>query len=272
MLIDCHNHTNVSPDGDNTSAEMLEAAVKAGIEVFAITDHCEIDCFEKHDVENGFARGSKEIEKLKEKSEIKLLFGIELGQALFDEKLSLSMLEKYDYDVVIGSVHRVLSGCYDDCYFIDYNKMSDAEININLELYFKDALALVKWDKYDTLAHIAYPYRYILKAGRISAVTPHLRRYDEMAAEIFKMIIENGKAVENNTSGSEFGEEYINLNYRYLSLYHDLGGELITIGSDSHNTQNIGRGIKNAYKKLADIGFNRIAYFEKRRAATAPIN
>ena len=46
MLIDCHNHTHNSPDGENESVLCRCArAAELGIGVLAVTDHCEVNRF-----------------------------------------------------------------------------------------------------------------------------------------------------------------------------------------------------------------------------------
>jgi histidinol-phosphatase (PHP family) len=56
-----------------------------------------------------------------------------------------------------------------------------------------------------------------------------------------------------------------------LSLYRELGGHILTIGSDSHYSEHIGRGIKEAYALAKECGFTEVSVFEKRRATFVSI-
>ena len=48
-----------------------------------------------------------------------------------------------------------------------------------------------------------------------------------------------------------------------LKLYKELGGEIITIGSDAHRSEHIGYQIPFIQTILKDIGFQHICTFDK---------
>ena len=50
-----------------------------------------------------------------------------------------------------------------------------------------------------------------------------------------------------------------------LNIYKEVGGELITVGSDAHRTENVGRGVPEAYALLAQAGFRYVTLYEKRQ-------
>ena len=84
--------------------------------------------------------------------------------------------------------------------------------------------------------------------------------------------MEKGIALEVNTSG--YSEKYGYMFYpdrEVLQLYKELGGTLITIGSDAHVCKNIGMGFDAAMKLLKEIGFNEYCYFENGQAKSVPI-
>jgi histidinol-phosphatase (PHP family) len=49
-----------------------------------------------------------------------------------------------------------------------------------------------------------------------------------------------------------------------LIRYKELGGTLITTGSDSHYSEHIGAGFLDLYELLKSIGFKYVAEFNKR--------
>ena len=49
---------------------------------------------------------------------------------------------------------------------------------------------------------------------------------------------------------------------RLLELYHDLGGRIITIGSDAHDPARLADMIPETQKLLKEIGFREICTFE----------
>lgn len=48
-----------------------------------------------------------------------------------------------------------------------------------------------------------------------------------------------------------------------LKLYYDLGGKIITIGSDSHQKDHLGKYIEENKQILKEIGFKEFCTFDK---------
>ncbi|MEG0894480.1 MAG: histidinol-phosphatase, partial [Oscillospiraceae bacterium] len=115
-------------------------------------------------------------------------------------------------------------------------------------------LQLANTSTYDVLGHLTYPYRYIRQRGESYPII------DEALAEIMKAAIRQGKGIEINTSTPEFTLPL----KKHLQLYKDLGGEIVSVGSDSHSPQRVGTGIKLGHQILKEVGFKYATYFEKR--------
>jgi histidinol-phosphatase (PHP family) len=259
---------------------MVTAAIRAGISVYSITDHCEINRFfseahygrKKGDYEyetydNGvdFEESMTEnaackIRLSEEKQSIKFLSGIELGQATFDFGLSESLITDRRLDFVIASIHQ-LDGL-DDFAFIKYNKYSDEELFTLCEKYFAEVKKLCAWGKFDVLGHMTYILRYLEgNAGR----KVNMSFFNETIRECFKLIIHAGKGIELNTSGlrQKYGKPFPD--YSLLKMYRDVGGEILTVGSDSHSPSDVGKGIPEAYELIKEIGFKWLVYYDERK-------
>ena len=96
-------------------------------------------------------------------------------------------------------------------------------------------------------------------------INPDLSRFDDIIAESFRELIRSGKGIEINTSGIRqgFGDCFPSL--KYAKLFHDLGGEVISTGSDAHTVEDIGKNIPDGIKIAADAGFQRLCFFRNRR-------
>lgn len=263
MLIDSHNHSKHSFDGDFLVAEMLSAAITKNIAVFTITDHCDVDDFEKNNLAITVKESVKAINEAKKTSPIKLLTGIELGQPLKNLEKAEYILNEYTFDFILGSIHSLKGGA--DFYWMDYVKMTDVEIDEMLARYYQEVYDLAAWNKFDSLAHITYPYRYIINAKVKREIKYNADKYDDIAAEAFKLIIKNKKAIECNSSSMRNSKEGYDLNYKYIKLFHDLGGKYITVGSDAHDPEKVGDNIRESLNMLSEIGFKYVTYFENRK-------
>ena len=169
-------------------------------------------------------------------------------------------LVRYEYDFVIGSIHNPRN--QPDYGDFDYASLSQAEIYAMLDNYFEEELLLAKWNGFDTFAHLTYPMRYIVQAGRNDI---GLDRYGDITDEIFKVIAANGRALEINTSGlrQPIGKTMPTENY--VKRFRELGGELLTLGSDAHFTEHTGAGIDEGYAIAERCGFEFVTYFKDRK-------
>ena len=271
-LIDCHSHTVNSPDADDSVFAMCERASSLGLSAYAITDHCEANRFysieyykgipndhDTYDFDISFEKSMAENTSAKEKfaGKLNLICGIELGQGTHDLTVADKIVSDKRLDFVIGSMHE-LYGIEDFC-FMDYSKYDVKEL---LHKYFKEIYELCIWNKFDVLGHLTYTLRYIEGENGIKVdLTP----YNDIIREIFKLIIQNGKGIEINTSGlrQKYGKTFPAL--EYVKLFHDLGGEIISIGSDSHCTQDIGKGVAEGAEIAKAAGFKRLCYFKERK-------
>ena len=273
-LIDCHTHTQFSVDSEADINECIKRACSLGLAAYAITDHCECNRWysEEHypdettyqyfDFGKDFENSVSAVTKLKEEyaGKIKLICGTELGQATHDYEVAERVVSDSRLDFVLGSMHQ-LPKTEDFC-FIDYSEYTLEGIYGLAERYFAEIYKLCKWGKFDVLAHLTYFMRYLkCKAG----IDIDISRFDGIIAESFKLLIQNGKGIEINTSGIRqgFGATFPDL--KYVKMYRELGGEIVSVGSDSHTVNDIGANVADGAELAKAAGFRYLAYFRQRK-------
>ena len=260
--IDLHMHTDSSFDGHYHAQQMCQAAVDNDLATVAITDHFDVDFYEEQNLGTRQQTSYDGILSAKEEFDgrLRVLRGIEMGQPTYDEELSKKTLERYEYDFVIGSIHN-LRKTPDFCE-LNYQTLTQDDVYSLLDKYFEEELILARWNGFDTLAHLTYPMRYIVQSGRFNT---DLSRYDDITDEIFKVLIANGKALEINTSGlrQPIGKTMPTDNY--VRRFRELGGELLTLGSDAHFTEHVGANIDDGYEIAEKCGFKYVTYFKDRK-------
>ena len=265
---DLHMHTNSSFDGNYPAAEMCEAAIANDIATIAFTDHFDVDFYEQHNLGTRQQTSYDDIISAREtfKDKLQVLVGIEMGQPTYEPELTEKSINRYSYDFVIGSIHN-LRKTPDFCE-LDYTSLTQDDVYSLLDKYFEEELILAKWNGFDTLAHLTYPMRYIVQSGRFNT---DLSRYDDITDEIFKVLVANGKALEINTSGlrQPIGKTMPTDNY--VRRYRELGGELLTLGSDSHFTAHVGANIDDGYAIAESCGFEYVTYFKDRKPVQVKI-
>ena len=85
----------------------------------------------------------------------------------------------------------------------------------------------------------------------------------EIIREILKEVIKKDKGIEVNTAGY-YIEEGNNPNptVKVLELYKELGGKILTIGSDSHSPEQLAYKFPETFKMLKKVGFDKLTTFK----------
>ena len=119
--------------------------------------------------------------------------------------------------------------------------------------YYAEALELARFGGFDTFAHLIYPYRYfnLYERGGMAFA----EQFDKQANELFHILAESGKALELNTATYSRGGAELELYLRYLSMFRAAGGEYVTVGSDAHVPEHVGRYVKEALSLIHIFGF-----------------
>lgn len=264
---DCHNHSHCSPDGRHSLPDMLARAKELGLYAWTLTDHCECNQFDdpRHNYRQRVQNAWAEMSAL-EADGIRFYRGIELGQPMQDLEAAEAALTGRDYDFVIGSLHNLRDK--PDFYYMDAAAMDPEEIHALLADYWAELLAMIAWGNFDTLGHLTYPLRYIQGEHGVHVdMDCHAGTIDEIFAELIRA----GKALEVNTSGlrQKLGATMPGLDL--LKRYRAMGGKLVTLGSDAHCAEDLGKGIDEGMELLKAAGFTQFAVYEKRQPVLLPL-
>lgn len=266
LFTDNHIHSLCSPDGHNSMTEMMEASYKAGVRHMCFTDHCDMDnyltgvpdpdCFSFRDEMNAnFAESVKA-----KPDDMTLCLGLELGEGNHNPELAAEIASSPELDFVLGSLHN-LRGTV-DFYEMDYP--DEKFCRDILDLYMDELLELAELPSFDVMAHIGYPVRYIRKSGFTSDM--NMKTHGDGLKALMKKLIENGKGMEINCAG--YRNKYLNDSvptFDILREYKDMGGEVITVGSDAHRIDQTGGGLDKGFDILRSLGYKYVTVFEKRK-------
>ena len=265
---DQHTHSYFSTDSEATSESMMQGAIEKGLTHLTLTDHMDLDypgttkeepLFE-FDVEKYFTALTPLKEKYKDT--LYLGIGIELGLRPGRADLNAQMhqlLTGHSFDFVLGSVHLLDN---DDPYYKSYWQGRTAK-DI-LCKYFNDMLTSIQeYDNFDSLGHLDYLIRYIPPyCGR---KTYSYKEYAEVIDEIFKLLISKNKALEINTAGLIKGLPCFHPKLNVLKRYLELGGELLTIGSDGHSPDKIATEFAKTEELLKSCGVKGYYVYKNRK-------
>lgn len=260
MIADFHIHTCFSGDSEANVDKVIQSAIEKGMKYMAITDHNDFE-FENGkfelDTEKYFEYMSKK--KIEYKSNISLSIGIECGlEPKFHDRIN-NLLNSYPFDFVIGSSH-VINGR--DPYYKEYfenRSVHDAMVEYLMSI----SENIDMFDNFDVYGHLDYMMRYAPIS--IEEKRYNYEEYGELFDKILTNLIKKNKGIEINTSPLKSGLYDTNPNLQVLKRYMELGGTLITVGSDAHLPEHVGHSFDIAGNMLKETGFTYFNIFEQRK-------
>ncbi len=255
-MFDFHMHTSVSFDSETPSVDMVEAAVKAGLKEICFTDHWDYHS-DPNDTHDLFSLDdySKAYDTLKD-DRIIIRRGIEYGLTEWNIKECDDVLSKRNFDFVIGSVHFVDG--YDPYYPEFWKGMTPEKA---YRRYLEKTLECVELhNNFDVLGHLTY----VCKSAHNPSSSPvTYEGNEEISDEIMKLLVKKGMGMEINTSGVNKTGDFLPP-AAFLRRFKELGGEIVTIGSDAHTPDRVGEYAKEGLEILKDI-FGYVCTFENRK-------
>ncbi len=258
---DFHCHSSYSQDCRETPEQLLAAAEKLSIDILAITDHADFASGDSIFDPDSYLDHLRALAK--NSRNIKLICGVELGIQAEHADLCRKFVAGRDFDFVIASMHRAREL---DFYYGEFYK-HHANISECWQIYLEESLKAVQTcPDFDIFGHIDIIRRYSLTRGTMipEELQPQLDA-------LLVWLIEHEKGIEINTSGIRYGLDSFHPHAALLRRYRQLGGSIVTIGSDSHSTATIGENFAAAVDLLKTSGFSQLAWYEKRQVHFADV-
>ncbi len=240
--------------------EQCERAADLGFFEIGITEHIDFDPQDMGYKYFDYEKWNEEIEGYQQSgnSHLTIKKGGEVDyQTRFYDRAANFLVGK-DFDYILGAVHYVVGFSISDERAIKYlPQWNCQEI---YDLYFEEVYNAARSGLFDVIAHLDLIKRY----GTQFYGPFDFTRFSEQIERILKIIVEKGIGLEINTSGltQAPGETYPG--FEAIKLYKELGGEIITVGSDAHSPEAIGRNIDKGIELAREAGFEYITLFDKR--------
>lgn len=254
---DFHTHSSFSSDSSEPPVQMVRSAYEKGLRIICLTEHMDYDYpGGEFLLDTAAYRGELMRVKAEYADKTEVLFGVELGLMDYLAPRLNEFAEAWDFDFIIGSSHLVNGK---DPYYPEYFREFGSKNGILR--YFESILAnILAFDNFDVYGHLDYVVRY----------SPE-KKYDpldyrEIIDGILKALITRGKGIEINTAGIASGMGYPNPNEFIVRRFKELGGEIVTVGSDAHDRTRVAADFDRAQSVLETAGFDRYAVFRRRRA------
>ncbi|MEG0767411.1 MAG: histidinol-phosphatase HisJ family protein [Clostridia bacterium] len=260
---DYHLHTYHSMDGMQTFFELCEAALAANLQEICVTEHLEIGHpdpeMDKPPVQAAFR---EDLEKARASyPQLTIRMGMEIGDHPAHRPEIRRWLDAWPLDFRLLSLHLIHDvDPYDPRYYDAYPDQQHA-----YRAYLEARLESIQaWDPadYDAIAHLGYvakfaPYPPAARPLRWEMAPDHLEA-------MLRIVAQNGKALEINTSGyPRIGEPIPGR--QLLEHFRALGGEFVMISSDAHRAASVGAYQEEARALARACGFRYTLLFKDRK-------
>lgn len=259
---DYHMHSSFSGDSDAPMEDMAKRALELGLTHICLTEHYDPDYVYDFGEEGMFELNTDsylyELLKVKNKyaGQLEIGFGVELGLQPHLKKQLALYAKSYDFDFIIGSSHICNRK---DPYYPDFFE-GRSEDKAHHE-YFEAVLECVKSLPYfDVYGHLDYVVRY----GPTKNDGYTYQKHSDIFDSILTTLIDNEKGLEVNTGGFRSGLNQPNPCADILKRYRELGGEIITVGSDAHEPKDIAADFDKVCDILKECGFRYYCVFRNR--------
>lgn len=259
-MFDCHVHSSFSGDSNLNCDDAINTAINLGLKGIAFTDHLDYDYPDYDDVFTiDFDKYSATMDELKIRyfNSIKVFKGIEVGIQPHVIESTLDVINGYDFDQVIASVHVVDKLDLHNGDFCKRKTQREAYTR-----YLEEVLQMVNsFENFDIIGHIDLIRRY----GCYDDKTLEYSDYSDLLDAIFKQIIKLGKGIEVNASGFRYNLSSPMPDFSIIKRYKELGGEIICTSSDAHKAEHIAYKFDYLKEMLLKAGFTYTAHFEERK-------
>ena len=262
IYCDLHTHSRFSFDGaeHSTPDALCRRALEVGLTDLAITDHCDVNnevegIFRIYDSDAAYTAVMEAKEKYK--GRLNLLYGIELGNAHQYPDYAKALLTRHNFEFVIGSLHNLLA--VPDFSLMNFERIPDTLTRQLFDRALDEMMEMCSFEvdgkcPFTTLGHMTYIHRYVALAKHKMDFTPHLDRIRSLYELLIKLDIALELNVSTITSGLGISMPTLEL----LKMYRDAGGRLVTVGSDSHSPDTLGKSIRKGFALLQAAGFDEV--------------
>lgn len=268
IYVDYHVHSDYSDDSWYLMEDVVKDAIQLGLEEICFTDHVDYGVKPDWKPDEEFEAGKNkevrnvhydfyfsELDKLTKKyeKEITIKKGLEFGMQVHTIPQFEQLYQSQDFDFILLSVHQI-----ENKEFWTGEFQKGHTHRESYDRYYDEMYQLVtSYKDYSVLAHMDLVRRYLDKEVDMFEYSK------DKIVKILKKVIEDNKGIEINTSSVRYGINGLTPSIEILKLYHELGGKIITIGSDSHKPEHLGFHIKESKKILKDIGYTHFCTFDK---------
>lgn len=268
MIVDYHVHTPYCGHAQGKTIDYIESAIRSGISEIGFSDHLGRYYLGKVQKkrywdwgmhERDIARYFSELLDLREAYEdrIAVRIGLEVDYIEGAEHLLEDIVAKYPFDFLLGSVHCLpMLGWR---HISEYVKVNQAQV---YAAYFEAIESAIRCAMFQSIAHIDFIWRYVSWPEAPEEIL------QEYISDAVKLSAKSSTNIEVNANGFLWSQINDDRGFDPFALLLDAIRKhraAITIGSDAHTPDLVGKAFPQIIDMLKRKGIDTVSLFEQKQ-------
>jgi len=252
----------MSADATDDAEQYAVRAIELDIPIIGISDHFDFNLIDRSFGCYDYEKARNTVEELRAKYDgrIKILLGVEITYESPFHDAIVAGLDGKDFDYIIGSIHYVDGVMVSECSSVSKYKKRDAADAYGA--YFREMLRMLDSGLVDIVGHFDLCKRYGVEVyGPFSEEQVP----DDLIEKCLRKMIEEDMALEINSSGYRQSPNEPYPSEAIINHYLDLGGRLITTGSDAHDVSKTGSGLSKIGSSIKRLGIEKVSIYNNRQ-------
>ena len=265
MPADYHTHTPLCKHAEGEPEEYVQAAIKAGLSEYGISDHAPATPEPFDDWRMSLSELPSYLQwidraRAEAHGQIPIRAGLECDWLQGCEPWIEQLTEKYNWDYLIGSVHYLSDWDFDNPAWLE--KWAKIDVDDAWDRYWKTYTNMADSGLFDILAHPDLIKKFGYKPAG------DLGRFYEPAIDA---IAASGSAIELNTAGLHKPCKEAYPEYGFLELAYSAGIPLV-ISSDANHPQEVARDFDLAISLAKNAGYSQTLLLDQRQRSFEPLS
>lgn len=272
-LYDQHLHSHHSFDSQADPIASVERAIEIGLAGLTFTEHFDTHPMDWEGCIYDDEAYSATIKMLRSQFGQQIFVGKGIEVCFQPDRMVFirDFLDQHEFDVVLLSVH----------YFGGHpvyktDAWKGIETATGIERYLEEVLDAARHCEklnrsgqrvFDVLAHMDFVKRYTQRFFGTHDMSP----FGDLFDEIFRTCVAADLVPEINTSTLRQGLGEAMPNQDAVRRYAAAGGVAMSLGSDAHQSQDVGAGFDQAVSMLKEVGIQKTVVFRNRERVEVAI-
>jgi histidinol-phosphatase (PHP family) len=262
---DYHLHAEFSRDSDASLEGYCRRAVKLGIPELALTEHFTLNPADINYGLTDFTLIFQEVDRCRElfAGRLEIKVGLEVDYDPRQEAELANYLAGWHFDFLMGAIHYVQGT---SLLSLRIGGAEEEAVQKLIGDYLQTTNQMIDSGLFQVIGHLEWFHRSVPPGSYSRGF------YEYQLMPLLEKMVKKDLALEVNTSALRKGINDTFPSLETLQLFRRLGGRRVTVGSDAHHEEDLGRDLEKAIERVFQAGFRTLTLFTAGEAQDYDLN